>query len=98
MLYDLSRSCVSSTVQPVQALRKILFNLTFQELALKLRAEGKTYKPQKSPKSSTKAESALSAHKHGAFPQTQPRQQQLQSVPQRPETGTRPEGPIQVPS
>ena len=72
--------------------------LTFQEFALKLRADGKTYKPQKSAKSSTKAESALSAPKHGAAPQNQPRQQQQQTLPQRPETGTRPEGPIQVPS
>ena len=70
--------------------------LIFQEIALKLRAEGKTYKPQKSAKSSTKAETELSAPKHGAVPQNQPKQQQ-QNVPLRPETGTRPEGPIQVP-
>lgn len=73
------------------------FSLTFQGLALKLRAEGKTYKRQKSDKSSTKAESALSAPKHGAVPQSQPRKQHQQTVPERPETGTRPGGPIQVP-
>ncbi len=77
-----------------------------QELALKLRAEGKTYKPQKAKNSSTKAEvgpepfkvavSSQQHHKQPSSQQHQQQQQQQQATPAREETGTRPDGDVQV--
>ncbi len=82
-------------------------DLLAQELALKLRAEGKTYKPQKAKKSSVKAEAAsapfrtlLSSQPHQQATQNAQQQpqgsQQQSNAPQREETGTRPEGDVQV--
>jgi len=82
-------------------------DLLAQELALKLRAEGKTYKPQKAKKSSVKAEAAsapfttsLSSQSHQQATQKAQQQQQgsqqQSNAPQREEIGTRPEGDVQV--
>ncbi|KAA6416581.1 MAG: prolyl-tRNA synthetase [Trebouxia sp. A1-2] len=82
-------------------------DLLAQELALKLRAEGKTYKPQKAKKSSIKAETASapfrtshSSNSHQQGTQSAQHQQQgsqqQSNTPQREETGTRPEGDVQV--
>ena len=64
-----------------------------QELALKLRAEGKTYKPQKAKKSSSKAESGGNASKPEVDSQ---KPQKAPTAFEREETGARPEGPVQV--
>lgn len=74
-----------------------------QELALKLRAEGKTYKPQKAKKNSVKVD-APSKPIRSSQPyqeEHQSSQQQQHSklqplVPKQEETGTRPEGDVQV--
>lgn len=64
-----------------------------QGLALKLRAEGKTYKPQKAKMNSSKAESGVNAPKPKVDSQ---KPQKAQNAFEREETGARPEGPVQV--
>ena len=79
--------------------------LILQDLAIKLRAQGKVYKPQKAKKTSSKADKGNVSNNHAAqtkhFPGHQPQQQQQQqqsqqAAPQREETGSRPKEYVQV--